>query len=158
MALNKLRAIGKKLENIIEPAVNLLGFELVGCEVHQFAGKNIVRVYVDCERGVTIEDCAEVSRQVSAALDVEDPVVGRYDLEVSSPGLNRPLMKLEHFQRFIGHKVKVKLRRSRDNRRNYTGVIQAVKGNEVEIVLENNEESIVLLFAEIKKANLVPER
>src|SRR5437870_3087505 len=114
----------ERLNQIIAPAVAALGYELVGCELAQDSGRQILRVYVDGENGITLDGCAAVSRQISAVLDVEDPIKGRFLLEVSSPGLERPLFSLAHYQRFIGHKAKLRLRQPQeDGRRNFTGII-----------------------------------
>lgn len=140
---------------MIAPAVETLGFELVACEIHPQGKRVILRVFIDSEQGIKIEDCEKVSRQISAMLDVEDPLLGKYDLEVSSPGADRPLVLNEHFQRFVGHRVKIKLRQPQNDRRNYTGVLQAVTKDSISVVVDGD--TFVLPFLEIEKANLVPE-
>ena len=99
------------LEAIIEPAVTAFGYELLGCEsVSAGKGQRLLRVYVDSARGVTIDECAKISRQISAVLDVEDPIKGRYYLEVSSPGIERPLFTVAQCQRYLGQTVSVRLK------------------------------------------------
>lgn len=144
------------LEAIIEPAVLAVGYEFVGMEYFKRREGTLLRIYIDSEHGVPLDACAQVSRQISAVLDVEDPIVGAYLLEVSSPGLERRLFKLAHFQRFIGKKAKVRLKVPREeNRRNYSGVIESVVGNSIHLV--EGEQSVTIDFGDIDKAHLVAE-
>lgn len=143
------------LEAIIEPAVLAVGYEFVGMEYFKRREGALLRVYIDGEKGVPLEACVQVSRQISAVLDVEDPIVGAYSLEVSSPGLERRLFKLAHFQRFIGRQVKLRLKVPREeNRRNYSGVIESVVGNLIHL---QGEQSVTIDFGDIDKAHLVAE-
>lgn len=146
----------REINAIVESAVKALGFELVGCELLQPKSRKTLRVYIDSEYGVTLEDCAKVSRHVGAILDVEDLIAGRYDLEVSSPGLDRPLFKLADYQRFIGKKIKLRLRTPVNNQRNFVGILREVKDDMIQIHM-NNGESATFNFNEIDRANLVPE-
>lgn len=150
-----MRSISE-LRRIIEPAIAAIGFELVGCETQRQRNKMTVRVYIDSENGVTLDDCARVSRQISSVLEVEDPLMGPYDLEVSSPGLDRPLFTLSHFQRFVGRKITLRLRAPIDNQRNFKGVITAVEGEEIFLKTDEKLE-LKIDFEEIEKANLVPD-
>ncbi len=144
------------LEAIIEPAVLAVGFEFVGLEYFKRREGALLRIYIDGEHGVPLDACAQVSRQISAVLDVEDPIAGSYSLEVSSPGLERRLFKLAHFERFVGKKAKVRLKTPReDNRRNYSGVIETVVGET--ICLSEGEQSVTIDFGDIDKAHLVAE-
>ena len=103
--------IGDELARLIEPTIEGLGYELADLEVKLHEKDGIVRIFIDkVPDGIGMEDCEAVSRQVSALLDVEDPIPGNYTLEVSSPGLDRRLTKVTHFERFLGEIVKVKLR------------------------------------------------
>lgn len=145
----------ERLQALIEPTITGLDCELVGCEILGRGGENLLRIYVDSEAGVTLETCERVSRQVSAVLDVEDPIRGRYVLEVSSPGSDRPLFKLAHYQRFIGRKIKLRLRIAEQEQRNFKGELSAVEGEQ--IVLKTDEKTCRFAFANIEKANLVPE-
>jgi len=140
---------------MLEPVVEALGFELVDVELAGSSGNALLRVYIDSLGGVTVDDCATVSRQVSAVLDVEDPVPGKYALEVSSPGLDRPLVKLKDFQRFTGDEIKVRMVRPILGRRNFTGRLAGIEGES--IVLEVGAESFSLPLDDIEKARLVPK-
>ncbi|MBA2654247.1 MAG: ribosome maturation factor RimP [Gammaproteobacteria bacterium] len=144
-----------RLGDIIAPVIELLGFEYVACELVPLGVRMVLRIYIDSEEGVTIRDCEIVSRQVSAALDVEDSVKSKYFLEVSSPGSDRLLVTEAHFQRFIGHRIKVKLRHSRNGRRNYSGLLQAVLDGNITMVVDGD--AYVLAVSDIEKANLAPE-
>lgn len=141
------------LQEVIAQAITLLGYEFVGSEVIQGKGR-LLRIYVDSPKGIAIADCERVSRQVSAVLDVEDPFHGHYELEVSSPGLDRPLYTLEHYQRFIGQQVKVRIHTPQNGRRNFQGTLQAVNADAITVV--GDGETWQLPVADIDKANLVP--
>lgn len=142
------------LEKIIAPAVDACGLRLYGCELHASTGKSTLLVYVDGEQGVTIDDCAKVSRQIAAVLDVENPISGRYDLEVSSPGIDRPLLQPAHYQQTLGKKVKLRLRQPKQEQRNFVGIAQRVTESGLALLLEN-EQTLVVEFAQIEKAKLI---
>ena len=130
-----------------------MGFELWG--VRYFQGKqNVLRLYIDAEAGVTVDDCAEVSHQVSGVLDVEDPITSDYMLEISSPGMDRPLFKPAHWQRFIGEPVKVRLFAPVAGRRKFSAVIKAVEGDD--IIVEVDDEDVRIPFTQIDRAHLDP--
>lgn len=143
----------EQLEGLFGPVIRAMGYELWGLEYVGQGRHSLLRVYLDKEGGIDVEDCALVSRQLSGILDVEDPISGEYTLEVSSPGLERPLFTLEHFRQYRGHQVKVRLRQSFDNRRNFTGLLREVEDEEVKLVIGDEEFS--LPFELIEKANLV---
>lgn len=140
-------------EQMFLPIVESMGYELVGVEFSSSDHHGHMRVYIDKEGGINLEDCTEVSHQLSAILDVEDPVQVAFDLEVSSPGLNRPLFKITDYEKFVGEKVKVKLAIPQNNRRNFKGLITAVEGDVIELDIDN--EQFKLSFNSIAKANLV---
>ena len=142
------------LRDLLEPGVRALGFELVDIEYARFGGQNVLRVYIDHPDGITVDHCATVSRQVSAALDVEDPIPEAYVLEVSSPGFDRLLRKPAHFERFRGARVRVELTAARDGRRRYTGDLVAVSARGIE--LEVDGETVTVDFAAIDRARLAP--
>jgi len=147
--------LSKNVLDVINPVVTGMGYELVGVE-HLGQGKHsILRVYIDHTDGIAVDDCEQVSRQISALLDVEDPIPGQYSLEVSSPGLDRPLFNKEHFIRFIGSQCKVRLYRLIDGRRRITGVITGTTDDNV--IIESEGEALTLPLEMIEKANLVPE-
>lgn len=135
-------------------SIEALGFELVGIECQRAGRFLTVRLYIDKEGGVTIDDCSDVSRQVSAIFDVEDPIADKYNLEVSSPGLDRPLFTTEHYQRFIDRDVVIHLRIPMFDCRKWQGKIKAVDGDLITLVVENEERQFA--FGNIQKANLVP--
>ena len=142
------------LIKLLEPTVERLGYELCDLELKLGGRDGMVRVFIDKDGGVDIDDCEAVSRQVSAILDVEDPLPGNYTLEVSSPGLDRALTKRAHFQRFMGEDIRVKLRFPLDGRRNFKGALKSV--NEENIEVEVDGESHSLPLATIESARLVP--
>jgi ribosome maturation factor RimP len=143
-----------ELKNLLEPVVEGLGYELTDLEVKVGGRDGVLRLFIDKPNGVGLEDCEAVSRQVSATLDVEDPLPGHYVLEVSSPGLDRKLTKFEHFQRFTGEVIKVKLRFPIDGRRNYRGPLKSATEENIEVEVDG--ESFRLPLATIESARLVP--
>ncbi|MDI5892922.1 MULTISPECIES: ribosome maturation factor RimP [Halomonas] len=143
------------LHALIEPVVSAMGFELWGID-HLSQGKHSrLVIYIDHEDGVSVDDCADVSRQVSAVLDVEDPVPGEYRLEVSSPGMDRPLFTLEQFERYAGHVVAVKLRLPFDGRRKFQGLLAGVESDEV--LLQIDGEEYCFPIEGIDQARVVPQ-
>ena len=146
---------GDELATLLEPTVERLGYELSDLEV-RLGGKNgLVRVFIDRPEGIGLDDCEKVSLAVSALLDVEDPLPGNYNLEVSSPGLDRKLTKVEHFQRFTGETVKVSLRFPKEGRRRFRGKLLSV--DDENIVVEVDGESHSLALSMIDTARLVPD-
>jgi ribosome maturation factor RimP len=143
------------LLEMVEPLVEALGYELVGIEYRSGARHGLLRVYIDQEQGIALDDCERVSHQLSALLDVEDPIDVPYDLEVSSPGLDRPLFRTRDFERFQGRRARIRMRVPQDGRRNFTGVLRGVEGEQV--VLEVDDEIVRLAFGEIDQARLVPD-
>jgi ribosome maturation factor RimP len=139
---------------LLVPTVEGLGYELTDLEAKLSGGSGILRIFIDKPEGIGVEDCEKVSLAVSALLDVEDPVPGHYDLEVSSPGLDRKLTKVEHFQRFEGETIKVQMRFPIDGRRRFRGTL--VSSNDENIVVEVDGESHSLSLATIDTARLVP--
>mgnify|MGYP002281190683 CR=1 FL=1 len=140
---------------LIEPVVTAMGFELWGID-HLSQGKHSrLVIYIERESGVSVEDCADISRQVGAVLDVEDPIAGEYRLEVSSPGMARPLYSLDHFARFQGHQVALKLRMPFDGRRKFKGLLAGVEGDEVLLQFEGEEYCFPI--ESIDQATIVPQ-
>lgn len=143
------------LNRLLAPAVESLGYELVGVE-YQGGGKSgLLRIYVDKPGGITLDDCQKVSHQVSGLLDVEDPIRGKYTLEVSSPGLDRPLFNAADFARFAGRQVKVRLLMAMDGRKNFIGELKGLRDGQVLISQDGKE--IVFPVEQIDKARLVPD-
>ncbi|MBI3778137.1 MAG: ribosome maturation factor RimP [Gammaproteobacteria bacterium] len=149
-----MRGARADLRKLLEPGVVALGFELVDVELAGSSHHPTLRVYIDGPAGVNVDDCARVSRQLSALLDVEDPLPGQYNLEVSSPGLDRPLVKPEDFRRFIGETIKVKMHEPQLGRRNFSGRLVDVAADHV--VLEVDKEHFDLAFDGMERARLVP--
>ena len=143
------------LDEMIRPVVEGLGFEFWGMEFVSQGKHSVLRVFIDSENGIMLEDCEVVSRQVSGVMDVEDPIAGEYALEVSSPGMDRPLYTLDQFERYAGHKVNLKLRMPFDGRRKFEGVLKGIEGSDVVIVVEDNE--YLFPVDSIDKANVVPQ-
>ncbi|HEX2667259.1 MAG TPA: ribosome maturation factor RimP [Gammaproteobacteria bacterium] len=145
----------ERLISLLEAPVEALGYEVVELEFHPQGGGGLLRVYIDREGGVTVDDCEKVSRQVSAVLDVEDPIPGHYTLEVSSPGLDRPLRKAADYARFAGERAKVDLALPIEGRRRFTGILKGCEGGEVSIEVDGVLHRLPL--EGIAKARLVPE-
>ena len=142
-----------RLTQLIEPVVAGLGYELVGIEFD--ARARILRVYIDQESGIVLDDCSRVSYQISGLLDVEDPIPGKYQLEISSPGLDRPLWKRGDFERFRGSMVRIQLRTPIANRRRIRGELAGLDGEDVLIVDADGQ--LRIPFDAIDKARLVPQ-
>jgi len=144
------------MTELFEPVIQSMGYELVGVEFQGSLSHATLRVYIDHENGIGVEDCARISQQISAILDVEEPIPQAYDLEVSSPGLNRPLFKASDYERFSGCQVKIKMAVPVDGRRNFKGLLQGVRQSKIVQIMVDNE-SYELLISDIAKANLIAE-
>ena len=144
-----------QLWDLLEPVVAGMGYELVDIEYNPSSRHGLLRLYIDHEDGIQLDDCSDVSNQVSALLDVEDPIPGHYNLEVSSPGMDRPLHSIRDYERFTGEIVKIKTAMVIDGRRNYKGRLCGVEGDEISIECDGQRFSLPL--ASIEKARLVPE-
>ena len=148
-------AVIEELNRLIEPAVEAAGYEFIGLEYVAQGRHSVLRIFIDSEQGINVDDCATVSHQVSGVLDVEDPISGQYNLEVSSPGSDRPLFKLQHFEQFLGQEAKVRCMVPVDGRRNFRGVIVAVEGED--IILGVDEDKVTIPHGNIDKARLIPD-
>lgn len=145
-----------EIRNLLAPAVSALGLELLGLEWVGGRANSLLRLYIDAaERAVTVDDCEAVSREVEGLLDVHDPIPGHYTLEVSSPGIDRPLFSAEQFGRHKGEDVKLLTKLPRDGRRRYSGRIANVEGERITLATDAGE--IAFDFDEIEKANIVPD-
>ncbi|PCJ15967.1 MAG: ribosome maturation factor RimP [Gammaproteobacteria bacterium] len=140
------------VRNLISSEVVDLGYDLWGVEYVAQGKNSILRIYIDSDNGITVDDCARVSHQVSGILDVEDIIAGEYNLEVSSPGLERPLFSLEQFEIFSGHKVGLRLSTAIDGRKTFSGKIVGVVDEEILIEVEGQTHK--LPYSYIAKANL----
>ncbi|MFC6670712.1 ribosome maturation factor RimP [Marinobacterium aestuariivivens] len=145
----------KLLQELIEPSVTALGFDLWGIEYLAQGAHSVLRIYIDSEEGITVDDCAKVSHQVSGVLDVEEPISGHYNLEVSSPGMDRPLFTLEQFAAWAGHQVQIRLRVPFEGRRKFKGLLNGVEGDDVLLVVDKEE--YLLPIDSIDRANIVPQ-
>ena len=144
----------QEIIRLLEPTIERLGYELTDIELKLGGRSGLLRVFIDKDDGVDIDDCEVVSQQVSAILDVEDPIPGNYTLEVSSPGLDRTLTKPAHFRRFMGEDIKVKLRFPLDGRRNFRGALKSADDEVIEVEVDG--ESYRLPLSTIESARLVP--
>ncbi|MEQ1637445.1 MAG: ribosome maturation factor RimP [Methylococcales bacterium] len=142
------------LSVLIEPIVEGLGYECVGVEYNPHPRNGLLRIYIDKAGGILVEDCTKVSHQLSGVLDVEDPIQGNYQLEISSPGEDRPFFKISQFAAFIGSTVRVSLFKAIENRKKITGVIQKVADDTVFILAD--DQVFEIPFQAMSKARLVP--
>ena len=149
-----MATVRDKLHILIAPVVEGLGYELVGIEYLPQGKHSLLRIYIDQEEGITLDDCEQVSRQTSAVLDVEDPLSGHYNLEISSPGLEHPLFIEEHYVRFVGNRVFVRMSFPIEGRRKFEGLLRGVDGGDV--VVEIDDELFRLPLVQIDKAYLIP--
>lgn len=140
---------------MLEDAVAAIGFELLGVEFVRAGKHSTLRVYIDSENGVDVDDCADVSHQVSAVLDIEDPISTEYNLEISSPGMDRPLFKPSQYEKVLSQTISVKLHMPIDGRRNYKG--QLIKCDEHDFEIQVDNQTFTLTYNNVLKANLVPE-
>jgi len=145
-----------ELEQLIEPVVRAMGFDLWGLEYALHGKQAFLRVFIDREEGVTVDDCGLVSEQLSGVLDVEDPIPVAYRLEVSSPGMERPLFKAEQFQRYRGRRVKIRLKEAREGRRNLTGQLEDA-GDEAVVVAVDDAGRFRVPYEIIARARLLAE-
>jgi len=146
----------QRVMDLLEPTVTALGYELLGVEYLAQGKHSRLRLYIDSPAGIGLEDCEAVSHQVSGLLDVDDTIHGQYSLEVSSPGLDRPLFRVEHYARFAGQKVRLRTHQPHQGQRNFQGHIEMVKNGTIYIRMDDGSQ-LSLELDEIDKANLVPE-
>ena len=151
-----MRRAPESLNTIVRRPVEAMGYELVGVELFRKGASGLVlRVYIDSENGITLDDCGAVSHQLSGVLDVEDPISENYDLEISSPGLDRPLFELAHFERFKGQTARLKLLAPMDGRKKLEGMLAGTAGDTV--LLDAAGEMFRIPFELIDTARLLPE-
>ncbi len=149
-----MASLQERLEELLAPVVQSLDCELWGIEYFAKGRGSILRIFIDRPEGVSVEDCERVSRQAGAVLDVEDPIQSEYTLEVSSPGMDRPLYTLAQYQQSVGEHIALRLRVPFEGRRKFAGLLKSVEGDE--IVLEIDDEEYLLPFELIDKANVAP--
>ena len=144
-----------RLNALIGPAVEGLGYEFVGLQFMRQRRQSLLRVYIDSNAGVTLGDCARVSDQLSGLLDVEDPINGAYSLEVSSPGLDRPLFSEQHFERYRGARVRVKMSVPIGGQRNFSGTLDGCRDGAVILLRDGREHALPI--EDVSIARLIPE-
>ena len=144
----------QQMEAMLAPTVEALGFDLWGLEYLSQGRHSLLRVYIEHENGISVDDCAAVSEQVSAVLDVEDPITGEYTLEVSSPGMDRLLFKLEQFTAYEGEEIDIRLRSAFEGRRKFRGILKGIEGEDVVVHVDDHE--YLLPHSAIEKARVQP--
>lgn len=149
-----MAGIDTRLTELVQPVAQELGFDLWGIEYLSHSKQKLVRIYIDSDQGIGVDDCASVSRQVGSVFDVEEPIAGEYSLEVSSPGMDRPLFKLEQYARYVGEHITVRLRTPYEGRRKFAGQLNSVEGEDVVVAVDDHE--YLLPFDMIDKANITP--
>ena len=145
----------EKIQAQLQPVVESMGFIYWGIEYLAQGKKSVLRVYIDHEDGINVDQCAKVSRQISAVLDVEDPIRSHYTLEVSSPGMDRLLFTLEQYLAYSGARVQVRLRVPFEGQRKFQGVLNGVEGEDIVLRVEDHE--YLLPFELIEKAQVIPQ-
>jgi len=159
-----VKKLNPVLQTRLAKLIHSMGYEFVGYELIPQARKVIFRIYIDRDQGVassvgvvgvTLDDCSRVSYQVSAMMDVEDPIPGKYLLEVSSPGIDRPLFKLQDYRKYIGNNVKIRLYAPLYQRRQYRGMLIRVEGENIYLWMDDMKQEITLPFSAIEKANVI---
>ncbi|WP_394131146.1 ribosome maturation factor RimP [Shewanella maritima] len=148
-----MATLESKLVDMLSGPVEALGFDLWGIEYIQAGKHSIIRVFIDAENGINIEDCAEASRQISAIMDVEDPITTEYTLEVSSPGVDRPLFTAEQYAAYVGEDAKVQLTMPVNGSRNLKGVITAIDGQMLTMTVDGKE--LIVALDNIRKGNVI---
>ena len=143
-----------ELADLLRATVEAMGFALWGLEFRAQGKNSLLRIYIDREAGVQVDDCAQVSRQISGILDVEDPIAGEYSLEVSSPGIDRFLFSIEQCQQYVGEWLEVKLRGPFEGRKNFSGTLVGIEDQDVVVRIDDDE--YVLPFDSIDKAKVKP--
>ncbi len=147
--------VTRDVNRLIEPVLEEMGFELVDTEYLSEQGKWVLRIYADGEGGITVGDCARISKEISALIEAKDVLQHEYILEVSSPGLNRPLKKERDFQGAVGKKIKVKMHNPVKDQKNFTGYLKAYKNGL--LYIEMTDKLVHLPWQDVKKVNLVYE-
>ncbi len=144
-----------KLTEMLRPAVDASGYELLGIEYVGQGKHSILRLFIDHENGINVDDCAKVSHQVSGILEVEDPISSQYALEVSSPGMDRPLFTLPHFTLCVGKVVNLRCHVGINGRRKFKGELRTIDDQTLVVVVDGEE--YLIDFQDIEKANLVAD-
>ena len=144
----------QQITDMLETTIEAMGFELWGVEYLSQGRHSVVRIYIDGRDGITVDDCAGVSSQVGSVFDVEDPITGEYTLEVSSPGMDRLLFKLEQYPAYVGEVLELRLRSAFEGRRKFRGVFKGIEGED--IVIEVDDHEYLLPYSAIEKSRVQP--
>ena len=144
----------QQIADMLQTTIEALGFELWGVEYLSQGRHSVVRIYIDAENGISVDDCALVSEQVGSVFDVEDPITGEYTLEVSSPGMDRLLFKLEQYPAYVGEIVELRLRSAFEGRRKFKGILKGIEGEDVVVQVDDHE--FLLPHGAIEKARIQP--
>ena len=144
----------QQITDLLQTTVEAMGFELWGVEYLSQGRHSVVRIYIDGENGITVDDCAAVSEQVGSVFDVEDPITGEYTLEVSSPGMDRLLFKLGQYPGYVGEIVELRLRSAYEGRRKFKGMLKGIEGEDVVVQVDDHE--YLLPYSAIEKARIQP--
>ncbi|QIZ75924.1 ribosome maturation factor RimP [Ferrimonas lipolytica] len=150
-----MATIQQRLTEMLAEPVEMLGYELWGLQFISAGNHSILRLFIDHADGISVQACADVSRQVSAVLDVEDPISTEFNLEVSSPGMDRPLFTAEHYQKYLGSDVNVVLNMPMEGKRKWRGEIIAVDGDNISLRCDGQEQTLIL--SNVQKSNLIPK-
>ncbi len=153
--VKRMSSIDITLRDRLASLVTAMGYEFVGSELVRQGRGSILRVFIDSENGITLDDCSSVSHQVSAMLDVDDPIQGFYNLEISSPGLDRPLFELAQYRKFIGDRIKVRMYSPINGQRNFVGILQRIDETDIHLLVDAEE--VVLPFSSIEKAKVIAD-
>ncbi|MDG2117431.1 MAG: ribosome maturation factor RimP [Gammaproteobacteria bacterium] len=148
-----MKNISAVIDDLVSPIVRALDLELWGCELVRQGKYSLIRVYIDRESGVDISDCEKVSRQVSAVFDVEEPITEEYTLEVSSPGLERPLFSLGQFRKYVGSIIQLRMKKPQDGRKKFKGDLVRVDDDSIVLSVDGGE--VEFQYTNIDKANLI---
>ncbi|WP_298441303.1 ribosome maturation factor RimP [uncultured Ferrimonas sp.] len=150
-----MATIQQRLNDMLAEPVEALGYELWGLQFIGAGNHSVLRLFIDHADGISVQACAEVSRQVSAVLDVEDPISTEYSLEVSSPGMDRPLFTAAQYEKYLGSEVNVVLNMPMEGKRKWRGEIIAVDGDNV--ALRSNGQDVTVILSNVQKSNLIPK-
>ncbi len=142
-----------QLSELLRPAAEALGYEFLGLEYVSQGTHSVLRLYIDHENGINVDDCAKVSHQASGLLEIEDPIASQYTLEVSSPGVDRPLFSLEHFKKVVGETINIRCHMGVNGRRKFKGKLLEIDAQT--LVIEVDNQTFEVDFQDIDKANLV---
>ena len=157
VSAEKDRSIAARVSEMAEPLCRAMGLELIHTEYQREAHGRILRLYIDKPGGVRVEDCAAVSRQLADLLEVGFEDIGPYHLEVSSPGIERPLGKMTDFEKYRGHRIKISISHAVEGKKKFQGILSSVSPDGL-ISLQIGENTVQIPFAEIIRARLVSQR